>query len=219
MNHNNKMKKEPLYKKWWAWIIVFLISAVIINHIENLETSTNVDTDANDEDVIPVTVRPPTPEPPINDGTFVVGTDLKAGEYFIIANENRLGYVLLTRERDLVVDTIIWQRHFENHTFVTVQDGEFLTIKNATLIHSDNAVVPGFNEGRLNGGTYRVGKDIPAGIYTLFPTEDQEGYFFIATSSRHVDAHIINRQNFAEPIAVLLNDGEYLTFLRAEIRK
>jgi len=102
---------------------------------------------------------------------------------------------------------------------INLRIGEYLTTKNATLIPIDDAIVPNFENGRLHSGTYRVGIDIPPGVYTLFPLENKIGYFEAATSSHYLEAHTIQRRNFSEPITIALNIGDYFTLMRAEIKK
>jgi len=218
-----KTKKEPLYKKWWAWIVLFLITALIVNwtndHVDYIQT------EDNEVDVLPV-LAPATDdsypeEEPSTDQplTFTIGSDLPAGEYLALAQDDSPGYLLSTRSRDLIVSEIIWQKHFENHTIVTIHDNEFITTNNVTLLLIDDAVVPNFIDGILQAGTYRVGIDVPPGIYTLFPKDEQVGYFRTSTSSHPIHAHVIHQQNFTEPITIALNEGDYFTMMRAEIRK
>jgi len=217
-----KKEKEPLYKKWWAWIALFLITALIVNWTNDRTDQLQAE---DDQDALPVLA-------PVADDancekesitdhplTFAIGLHLPAGEYLALAQEGRLGYILSTRSRELMVSEVIWQKHFENHTIVTIHDDEFVTTNNVTLILIDDAIVPNFVNGTLQAGTYRIGIDIPPGIYTLFPKEEQVGYFSTHTSSRPIDAHIIHQQNFNEPITIALNEGDYFTMMRAEIRK
>lgn len=235
--------KEPLYMKWWVWVTIFLITAFIVNYtaddvVINEDPLDNVDPVVvhEDDDVLDEeaaqTIALLTDN--IENGetiehedegddrapiTFSVGTDLPAGEYFVMAYTENLGYVLLTRSRQLTRDELIWQKHFENHAIIYIREGDYLTTKNATLIPVEDAIIPNFEEGVLQAGTYRVGVDIPPGVYTLFPTHDKHGFFSTAATSHQLNAHTIQQRNFNEPITIALNTGDYLTMLRAEIRK
>jgi len=235
----NVENKEPIYMKWWAWIGIFLLTAVIVNstsnedegavyeedqyvvdsEIENnkieeddtLAVMATVDTSINEMQNDPIDYDSP--------ATFLVGTHIPTGEYFVMAGEGEFGYILLTRSRYLDIHEIIWQKHFENHTIINLRDGEYLTTHNATLIPLEDAIVPNFENGILRAGTYRVGVDIPPGIYTLHPLEDKVGYFEASTSSHYLEAHTVARRNFSEPITIALNIGDYLTMMRAQIKK
>ena len=233
--------REPIYMKWWAWIAVFLITAIIVNYTteemsnyegENEIVDSNVDSNKvdkmNDDDVIAVMAsidnvddeESQDPADYNSPATFLVGCDIPVGEYFVSSGEGgKFGYILLTRTRNLDVHEIIWQKHFENHTIINLRVGEYLSTKNATLIPIDDAIVPNFKNGILHSGTYRVGVDIPPGVFTLFPLKNKIGYFSTATSSHYLEAHIVQRRNFSEPITIALNIGDYFTFMRAEIKK
>ena len=222
-------QKDAIYMKWWIWVIIFLVTAVIVNYTSEtanpqIEKDYAIqvyplsdDAISNEEEVVPamgytrLNDRNPT--------TFLIGTDIPTGEYFVMANIGEFGYLLLTRSPYLEVSEIIWQKHFENHSIVNLQDGLYLTVKNATLLPVDDAIVPNFENNRLLAGTYRVGIDIPPGIYTLFPTEDKNGFFEITDSSHFLASQVRERRNFSEPVTIALNLGDYLTFMRAEIQK
>lgn len=214
-------EREPLYKKWWAWIVLFLITAFIVNWTNN--QADYLQADEPEEKTFPVmAVENESIESDSDNDqplTFQIGVDLPAGEYLALAQNDRLGYILSTRNPNLTVSEIIWQQHFGNHTIVTVNPGEFITTNHVTLLLIDDAIVPNFVDGILYAGTYRIGIDLPPGIYTLFPDDEQVGYFRTSTSSHPIDAHIIHQQNFTEPITIALNEGDYFTMMRAEIRK
>ena len=223
--------------KWWAWIAVFLITAVIVNftteEMSNYEgekdiVDINKEVKMNGDELMAVmapidnvdTGESEEPEDYTRPSTFLVGCDIPVGEYFVMSGEGgKFGYILLTRTRNLDVREIIWQKHFENHTIINLREREYLTTKNSTLIPIDDAIVPNFENGILHSGTYRVGVDIPPGVFTLFPLKNKIGYFSTATSSHYLEAHIVQRRNFSEPITIALNIGDYFTFMRAEIKK
>ena len=229
--------RVPIYMKWWAWVIIFLTTAFIVNFTdrhaptyEEAKIHVNINVASHDdsddyEKIAPVMATIDADETQNNTTdyntpvTFLIGTQIPVGEYFVMSGELELGYILLTRSRNLDISEIIWQKHFENHTIINLREGEYLTTKNATLIPIDDAIVPNFENGRLTSGTYRVGIDIPPGVYTLFPLENRIGYFSTATSSHHLNAHITQHRNFSEPITIALNIGDYFSFMRAEIRK
>lgn len=231
--------KEPFYMKWWVWVTIFLMTAFIVNYTADHVEDSPVGDDlmvAHEEAnfsyeetalTMAMMVDVEDEEATVNEDdidyhapvTFSVGTEIPAGEYLVLTREKGLGYVLLTRNRQLTRDEIIWQKHFENHTIIYIREGEYLTTKNATLIPVDDAIVPNFKDGLLHAGTYRVGVDIPPGVYTLFPTNDRSGFFSTAATSHQLSAHIIQQRNFNEPITIALNTGDYFTMLRAEIRK
>jgi len=225
--------REPIYMKWWAWIAIFLLTAVIVNHNTKdippyEETIVDIlpSEDLYEEALLAMTMIDEDESESLDDAicydapvTFLIGTEIPEGEYFVMSQTGKFGYVLLTRSKNLNVHEIIWQKHFENHTIVSLRAGVYLTTKNTTLIPIDDAIIPNFENSKLHSGTYRVGIDIPPGVYTLFPLENKIGYFSTATSSHYLEAHTVQRRNFSEPITIAINIGDYFTLMRAEIRK
>lgn len=217
--------KKPIYMKWWVWILIFLLTAVVANYATDVKLDYVIDPDIDAGEIIPYQIIPTTTaatavvadyHSPV---TFLIGDDFPAGEYFVIARTGEIGYLLLSNNRSLTTEEVTWQMHFEHHTFITLIDGMLLTTKNATLIPVENAVVPTFENNILTAGTYRVGIDIPVGVYKIFPTDDQIGFFATANSSREILTETIQARNFSSPITIALNDGDYFVLLRGEIRK
>ena len=114
--------KEPIYMKWWIWAAIFLITALIVNHTTEYEppyeeTIVDIDilpnTDSYEETLIAMAIDT---EESLDDTacyhtpvTFLVGTDIPEGEYFVMSHTGGFGYVLLTRSQNLTVHEIIWQ--------------------------------------------------------------------------------------------------------------
>lgn len=217
-------KKEPLYMKWWVWIVIFLVAAVIINYTADVIEDYTSYPKPPEVEVIPFRVEFAEEVTPVvanytTPATFLVGTDFPAGDYFVMTVNSEHGYLLTTRSRHLETTEMIWQKHFINHTIIRLFEGQYLTTKNATLIPIENAVVPNFDDNVLRAGTFRVGIDIPPGVYTLFPLDNMTGFFQTTTSSHHLGISTVQSQNFSDPITIALNVGDYFTFIRAEVRK
>lgn len=65
----------------------------------------------------------------------------------------------------------------------------------------------------IDDGTYKVGKDLAAGEYVLYPNRSSGYFAILENSSGDFDA-IISNENFKEPVIVTINDGEYLKLSR-----
>lgn len=67
-------------------------------------------------------------------------------------------------------------------------------------------------------GMYKVGADIPAGVYGVFPTSDIMGYYAITSDSTGDLESILNNDNFDGRRYVELEEGQYFTLQRGEMR-
>ena len=211
---------EPLYKKWWTWIGLFLITALIIHHTQGPQDEYEELLAVYEEtDAVALCCDSPNIEiSTLSDDNFLrVGIDILPGEYFVKAHENTHGYVMLARDSSGSVESIITNKNFRTHSFITVQHGEYLAVERATLMQAEEAVVPTFTDGVLGDGVYRVGIDIPAGTYLVVPTSNVAGYYQIATDSRGTASNIISNANFSDEISIVLEEGQYLTLTRAQI--
>lgn len=233
----------PLYMRWWLWALLFILTAVVVNittdqrpHlsgqvVEPVENDRELPVEVGayesvfPEDASPVFGDAVVPEerdgivPQEGITTFRVGDDIAPGEYFVFTKNAVRGYLLLTASPHLEPSSVLFQKHFDHHFILTLKEEEYLSVSNATLVPVVHAVVPSFYEGVLGAGTYRVGKDIPAGIFILYPLEGAVGFFERSASSTFKDSHVIEQRNFSTPITIGLNEGEYVTFIRGEIRK
>ncbi|MCL1949552.1 MAG: hypothetical protein FWF59_07465 [Turicibacter sp.] len=215
---------EPFYKKWWAWIGLLTVSATIIHHGEISEDDGyNQLLSVFEEDkVIPLCCDSSSNYEEmsgLSDNFLLVGADIPAGDYFIKADENTHGYVMLAKDNSGSLDAVITNKNFRTHSFLTVKEGEYLIVKRATLFEAGQAVVPTFMDGTLGDGVYRVGIDIPAGTYLVKATSNVAGYYQVATDSRGTSSNIVSNSNFTEEISITLDEGQYLTLTRAQIIK
>jgi len=221
------MKNEPLYRKWWAWIGLLLIAAIIINNNQEQIIPASLDYEDllpsyESDEAVALCCNDQTNQhaeiSTLSDDNFLrVGIDISPGEYFVKAHENTHGYVMLARDTSGSVDAVITNKNFRTHSFITVHEGEYLTVERATLMEAEQAVVPTFTNGVLGDGVYRVGIDIPPGIYRVVPTSNVAGYYQIATDSRGTASNILSNANFSEEISITLAEGQYLTLTRAQI--
>lgn len=242
--------KEPLYKKWWAWVGLFILVATLINSHEEATLSSTIEndyiyddsgdnrtrfdeyvyddgyderptvdahemTDEYDDDsaaAIPLCCTQ-------TNNVFLVGQDLAPGEYFIQAKEDTHAFVQVARDNSGAVGSVITNKIFQTHSFITVHEGEYLVVERGIIMNADEASVPSFTNGVLGDGVYRVGIDIPAGQYTVLPTSDVAGYYQIATNSRGTASDIVSNNNFSDEITINVEVGQYLTLTRAQLKK
>lgn len=122
-----------------------------------------------------------TPQEPADDldwfpaGEYWVGTDIPPGEYFLEATEMSERVYLFQQPGDLqyIIEeldaegnlTHVLSSDFRMFGFISVEDGQRLTVKNARIIASDKAPKITTVDGYYGEGLYRIGKDIPKGEY------------------------------------------------------
>lgn len=93
-------------------------------------------------------------------GTYLVGEDIPAGEYALMCNHNHVGQFSVNSDSN--GDNDIYHAAFFGNSFITIEDGQYITIENVTAIPAENAKIDITGQGML-----RVGIDIPAGEYKL----------------------------------------------------
>jgi len=217
--------REPLHMKWWFWLSIFFITAFVVNattvHQSKSYLISKIPNDGGVFTIEDITVMSALKIDSIfdTDNIFLVGEDLPSGVYFAMTKSDEMGYLLLLDSSVVNVEAVIWQKHFESHEIITLVDGMFVKSRNVSMFPVEEAVISGFSDNVLAAGTYRVGKDIPPGIYTLFPGLDEVGFVEFFSSSDVTNSVTSFSKNFNEPTTLAFNTGDYVRFLRAEIRK
>jgi hypothetical protein len=233
---NNKIIRRFLT----AGVLLLLIAAAILSSCSFSPDETKAPTTVAAETAKPASVQPvqtvyvtatPTPPPSFEskaaietlpavdtweDGTYNIGTDLAAGEYVLIANNEFSAYLEIAADDSGEFEAIIYNDNFYNRTRVTLEEEEFFTFNNATMYRADEAP-PVPREGDLPEGMYLVGTDIEAGVYELEATEEIGGYYAVFDNARHDKYGYISNFNFLEWAEVSVDDGDYLHVARAVI--
>ncbi len=110
---------------------------------------------------------PPTPDDTgsYSAGMYLVGTDIPAGIYFIQANrhDNNSYYEVCPK----AVGPSNFNDFFHTFTYVTLKDGDFFNLERGTFLPAEQAPVPKPQDGVYDEGCYLIGRDIPAGEYTV----------------------------------------------------
>ena len=95
--------------------------------------------------------------PWIKEGMFKVGTDLPADEYLICAKEGESGYYQLTKDSSGELGSIISNDNFDSDRYLTVSNGQYLTVTGALLCSSKTLTLSPVDE-KWNPGMYKVGR-------------------------------------------------------------
>lgn len=176
------------------------------SHSNDISTNENSDTNA----------ETPKDDGSIEEGMYKIGSDLAAGEYVIIANDDTgSAYMAITKDSTGNLDSIIGNENIANRTYVTVNTGEYLSIKNVKAYPLDKAPKVDTSSGTLSDGMYKVGVDISAGEYKINSPGD--GYVEITTNSRHTLEGVISNDNFSGDKYVSIQNGQYLKLQQATL--
>lgn len=137
----------------------------------------------------------------LKDGEYKVGSDIKKGEYVLISNSTKIKayYEVKTKNNKDIKSNGI----FNKNVYVTVKDGEYLTLKDCKAYPIKYA--PEIDT--TGEGMYKVGRDIKAGEYKLNAVKD--GYYEITNDSEHTS--IVDNEIFTGDKYVTVKDGQYLT--------
>lgn len=152
-----------------------------------------------------------------NSGFYKVGTDIEPGEYLVLPG-NDYGYYECTSDTSGNIGSIIYnQVLFENEpSYITVRSGEYLKIDSASIYKVSEApsIKPANNVYR--SGQYKVGRDIPAGTYTV--TDLGNGSVNVNIDSRHDLSDAVLAENlYGGSIVITVEDGQYIELTSAQI--
>ncbi|MGE7666438.1 hypothetical protein ACQKMN_12075 [Ureibacillus composti] len=69
-----------------------------------------------------------------HDGMYKVGKDIPAGEYkIILESEAGMGYIEVAKDSSYNLESIITNENLQADTYLTVQDGQYLTLQGAKI--------------------------------------------------------------------------------------
>lgn len=227
-----KKVKKPIWKKWWVWILAVIIVAAITSGGES-DKDTDASNNSNQGIVVQEESADTTQEESnledqgntnkeekkdtkIKAGTYKIGVDLPAGEYVFFAKG--MGYIEVASDSTGSLESIISNDNVSGHTYITVNDGEYLKLRSgeAYAVADAPSVVP--TDGIYKDGTYIVGKDIPAGEYKVTVNSNiGMGYIEVSSDSRGALNSIITNDNLMEDSYITVQDGQYLKLSGAEI--
>ena len=154
------------------------------------------------------------------EGMYKIGADLPAGEYVLLPASEFSAYYEVNSSSTGEVEDIIDNDNFDGRRYLTVEDGQYLTIQRCTMVPLDKAPKVDISSGVVPEGMYRVGVDIPAGEYKLHNNTEYDGYYEVRSSSLASEGFdsIITNENFSGDVYVTVQEGQYLVVNRAELQ-
>lgn len=151
-------------------------------------------------------------------GTFNVGVDIPAGEYVVTASN----YIGIASDSSGEPGSLLAEHIGTTlFTYITINDGEYLKVSADTEVFgSDMSRIcladiapPATNFDKFFSGTYKVGRDLPAGEYNVQLIEGEDsGYWEINSAPLGTSFEVIDNDYFTDSsVYVTVQDGEYLT--------
>ena len=242
MAKENKTNK-PFYKKWWfiAAAIIIVIAAAsgggdeeaAKDDPEQVETSADQKSEPKKEltaeekaaaeqkakeEAEAKAKKEAAEAKKIKAGTYKVGTEIAAGEYLVIAKS--MGYIESSSDSSGQLSSIIFNDNLMDggHTYITLNAGEYFKMKGAVMYPVTDApsVIPA--DGLYKNGTFKVGKDIPAGEYKVM-LDSGMGYLEVSSNSSHQLTSIVTNENVTADTYITVKDGQYLKLNGVKIQK
>lgn len=155
-------------------------------------------------------------------GEYLVGTDLPAGEYFLVQTDSANdGYLLVKTLGDQDTPAAKEQEHyFHNFCFVTVSERRRFIVENAKMIPADKAPpITADADGFYGEGTYRIGKDLPAGEYYFEADPGVDFFVDVSVSASKTHSQTSPEGYIGHPFTkffyITVKYGEYLQVCHA----
>jgi hypothetical protein len=150
----------------------------------------------------------------IKAGQYKVGVDIQPGEYLVVGDSGG-GYVEVAKDSKGSIESIVMNDNIQGRVYVTIEAGQYITIKDAKTYTVDKAPKVAAKDNKLPSGQYKVGVDIQPGEYKVASTS--ESYIEVSKSSRHKIEDIVTNDNFTGEKYITIADGQYITIKDGEL--
>jgi fibronectin type 3 domain-containing protein len=146
---------------------------------------------------------------------YKVGRDIPAGTYVLYESDPVFfGEVQVRKDSYNKYPSIVGQDFFVGRIYVTVQNGQYLSFRGDIGYPLTKAPALDTSSGTLIDGMYLVGKDIPAGTYSIVSYNTYSGYaggyYVVYSNSTHSIAAIIQKGDLTVNRDVTVANGQYL---------
>lgn len=142
-------------------------------------------------------------------GTYVVGDDIPAGEYYVAPAKNSTQsefYVANSSD-----DKVVRSENVINNDFVRLQEGEYVVLNGTYALPVNEMPDLTPKDGIYSAGVYRVGIDIPAGEYELHATSKEESYYSVTNDMNGNKIDQSNNLEEGKSTTITISDGQFLT--------
>ena len=152
----------------------------------------------------------------MDSGTYEVGADIEAGEYFLLA-DNGAGYFEVVKDESGSFDSIIANDNFATFAYISVQDGTFFEVSRARFIPVSDKEEQGVIPALFEDGMYKVGFDIPAGEYLIEEMESDSCYIEVDKDCLGTFDSIVANDIVSSRHYVTVSEGQYLDINRGRL--
>lgn len=139
------------------------------------------------------------------DGTYTVGEDLDAGEYFFYPAASTAS--IQVYGDDKYIEKILAES-FSGGYFLTLETGEVLIVEGAQFASASSVELSA--GATLYAYMYRVGTDIEPGSYRLTPDGVTQARYIVYNSSDARQRQAVASGEFDEQIVIEVEQGQYL---------
>jgi len=141
------------------------------------------------------------------DGTYVVGVDIEADEYFFYPTAQTGGQIQIFGD-DKYIEKIL-SLDYSGGYYLTLSDGMILTVKNTQFAKSSAMSLE--IGSTLYAFMYRVGADIAPGTYRLTPDGIAQSQYIIYNSSDARTRQIVEEAILdKDQVVITVEEGQYL---------
>lgn len=154
----------------------------------------------------------------VQSGYYKVGVDIDPGEYLIISGDS-YGYYECTLDQSGSVNSIVYNNVLMGNepSYITVNYGEYLKVDNSRMYKIADAPSIKPSNNVYTDGQYKVGRDIPAGTYTV-SSVGANGTVQVNPKSRHnPDESTLFESLNGGSLTVTVENGDYIELTGAQI--
>ena len=150
-------------------------------------------------------------------GTYEIGKDIPEGEYVLIPEGDNSGYYIRSKQTESGTEEIAGGPVY-NRGIVAVKEGETLEVRLAKIYKAEKAPQQELVQGYYPQGVYKVGRDIPNGVYLAKSTQtDVKGTYRIYSSNSFDLPSQTSGGVISDETAIILRTGQYLILQWAKL--
>ncbi len=142
-------------------------------------------------------------------GSYVVGRDIPAGEYAVFAkpgeDANPYRTCNFTLYKDDSDEKRIGTFSFEHHGLVALYNGQHLKLRSGWAVPASEAGL-----SLAPYGMYLAGRDMEPGSYLVSPLTSEGGYYALYNDVRYYYDYQDDYRRFLEPTVITVAEGQYL---------